>query len=101
MIEWESVEPISVTFEASDGFADWLNALKKMSITELDVVGLHDRATGVKREFVAIDRVLKIIEQMKAENNETNGEPIRTHFEIEYNDFRDRVLALKGGGDDA
>lgn len=74
-------------------------------IDEIDFVAEHKKADVSKvnrirvngKTYLSEDKVLEIVEQMKSENNENNGDPIRTLFEIEYNDFRDRVLELKGG----
>ena len=86
------------TFDESN-HPDWSKLFpdSPKSIHDIDVIGLCDKTTGEKHEFVSLDRVLEIIDQAKIENNETNDDPIRGVFEIEYNDFRDRVLALKGG----
>jgi len=45
----------------------------------------------------ALDKVLEIIDQMDKENEKCNGEISRLLLRIEHKDFRERVLALKGG----
>ena len=60
-----------------------------------DIGDYSDRLWKASRDRALVE-VIDLIEQMKAENDEINGEPIRTCFEIEYNDFRERVLALRG-----
>lgn len=60
-----------------------------------DIGEYSDRLWKASRDRAFVE-VIDIIDQMKAENDEINGEPIRTCFAIEYNDFRERVLALRG-----
>lgn len=71
MNHWENMKPISGTFEATGDFTDWLNELKKSSIVEIDIIGLHDKTTGEKREFVAFDKVLEMIDSLVRESNIT------------------------------
>lgn len=44
-----------------------------------------------------IEKVLEIIDQMDRENEECNDDPARSLLQIEYQDFRERVLALEKG----
>lgn len=50
------------TFDAAK--ADWSKLFGEApkSIDDIDVIGLHDKTIDKKREFVALDRVLEIID---------------------------------------
>ena len=59
-----------------------------------------DRITINGKVYLAADKVLEIIDQMDKENEECNDEISRLILRIEHKDFRERVLALKGGEQD-
>lgn len=52
---------------------------------------------ALENENVVLDKVLEIIDQMDKENEECNDDPSRWMLRIEHQDFREMVLALKGG----
>lgn len=83
MNRWENMEEISCTFNATSDFTDWLNELKVNSIADLDVVGLHDKTTGERREFIAVDKVLELLDDCKI------ARP--SNFTFAWNDNLERV----------
>lgn len=53
------------TFDSAKASEAWSNLFpdQPQSIHDICVIGLNDKTTGEKREFVAIDRVLEIIDK--------------------------------------
>ena len=88
MEQWQKKEPMVGTFEATSDFSGWLEELKKSSITEIDVIGLCDRKTGEKREFIAFDRVLESIEKQKNEYGTHDGRLVADLIKMQVLSYR-------------
>ena len=72
--------------------------IPKAAVTARETNDALDMAIeALENENALLDRVLDIIDQMDKENEKCNGDISRLLLRIEHKDFRERVLALKGG----
>ena len=91
----ENIEEISCTLNATNDFTDWLNELKVDSIADIEVVGLHDKVRDIKREYIAVESVLKVISEFI-----DDGFSVDTDSDKEYvkETINKRLNALVNGG---